>query len=168
MGPIRRCLVLVAVTVLAIGCGSSSAQPPTTVTAMTITNARTRPTSTGNTQAAIYLTMTSPVDDQLVDVTIDPSVAGAAELHQPMTDGGQEAAPMAGMDHSTDGANATMTPLTAIDVLANEPTALEPKSRHILLTDLVQPLVAGQRFTMTLNFVIASPIAVEVTVTSQV
>jgi periplasmic copper chaperone A len=154
-------------TVMTMGCGSSSAQPPTTVTAMTVTNARTRPTSTGNTQAAVYLTMTSPVDDQMVDVTIDPSVAGAAELHQPVI-GGEEAAPMAGMDHSTDGADATMTPLTAIDVLANEPTALEPKGRHILLTDLVQPLVAGQRFTMTLNFVIASPIAVEVTVTSKV
>jgi copper(I)-binding protein len=67
--------------------------------------------------------------------------------------------------HIMEGAQMKMRPVAAIDVKPGEPTVLKPGGLHIMLIDLKQPLVAGQRFPLTLNFEKAGKIPVEVTVT---
>jgi len=57
-----------------------------------------------------------------------------------------------------------MRPIEAIEINPDEPTVLRPGGPHIMLIKLNQPLVAGQRFPLTLHFAKAGDVTVEVTV----
>ncbi len=60
-----------------------------------------------------------------------------------------------------------MRPVEAIEINPGEPTVLQPGGLHIMLLGLEQPLVAGQTFTLNLQFEKAGAIPVEVTVTKE-
>lgn len=94
-----------------------------------------------------YVTLTSPADDWLVGVS--SPVAGHAEVHEMRMDGN-----VMRMREVTDG-----LPLPAGKVVA-----LTPGGYHIMLTDLKQPLVAGQVVLMQLRFRTAPPLDLRVQV----
>ena len=52
----------------------------------------------------------------------------------------------------------------AIDLLPGRPVALRPCGRHVRLEGLTRPLLAGERFGVTLRFARASSLLVEVAV----
>jgi|GEM_PF-3363951 len=88
--------------------------------------------STAN--AAIYMTITSPVADRLLAA----STPAANKTHLMTMQGGSSAM--------------EMKYLKAIDIPANKPVSLNPTGLHVWLTGLKQPLVAGQTISLTLTF----------------
>ena len=121
---------------------------------------------------AAYLTITSPVDDRLVGVSVPAAVAKKAELHETtaaMDDGAMTTTTaMGGSDMTTTtaamgaegdtttttmgGGSMTMKPVDAIELPAGKAVKLEPGGYHIMLIDLVQPLAVGDRIEITLTF----------------
>jgi periplasmic copper chaperone A len=135
-------LALAGALVLSAGCGSSTTSSNAgatstapTVAKVTVTKAwaRTSPAS-ANTGAA-YFSIVSPVDDRLVSVSVDATVAESAMLHQTTTDSG-------GM---------TMSPVDGVDLKAGVPFTLAPGSHHVMLMGLVKPLKAGDTFTLSIT-----------------
>jgi periplasmic copper chaperone A len=92
--------------------------------------------STPNGLGAVYGTFTTDVDDALVDVRLDPALAGRVELHEVLNDDGVM----------------RMRQVTAVSVLAREPRVLRPGDYHVMLFDLPQMLVEGETFTVTFVF----------------
>ena len=85
-------------------------------------------------------------DDALIAVTVDASVAGAAELHAMTMEGGiMRMSPVEG----------------GIPVPAGETVTLEPGGLHVMLTRLTGGLAEGQVVPATLTFERAGEIAVE-------
>jgi copper(I)-binding protein len=139
----------------AAACGDSSASttnPTTHVTPtlaqVTVTKAWARTSPSSANTGAVYFTIVSPIDDRLLSVGVNPSVAGSAELHQTMTDSG-------GM---------TMSPVDGIDLKAGVPFTLVPGQHHVMLMGLVKPFKAGDSFTLTITLQKAGTISVAVPV----
>jgi copper(I)-binding protein len=150
--------------------------------------ARTSPSATD--RGAVYFEITADDDDTLVGVSVDPSIAGTAEIHEMvMADMGDE---MSG-DMSDDGEMSddmsdemsddmsdemsddmgddmsempmTMQEMTAgLPLPAGETVVLEPGSYHVMLIDLVEPLETGQEFELTLDFENADEMTIDVEV----
>jgi copper(I)-binding protein len=112
---------------------------------------------------AAYMQIANGTDnsDALVGVSVDPAVAGAAEIHETvaaepdMGDGGHTA---------TSDTGAPMMEMHAIDRLeipAGETVTLEPGGYHVMLLDLVSPLEAGSTIELALTFENAGEVVVE-------
>jgi periplasmic copper chaperone A len=115
--------------------------------AVTASAAWARATPPGMAVAAVYLTLTGgPRADRLV---------GAATARAAMT-----------QIHVVTEAEgmARMRPTAGVDVPAHRSVALAPQGTHIMLMDLPRPLVAGERFPLTLQFQQAGRIDVSVEV----
>ncbi len=99
------------------------------------------------TVAAVYLTLAGGSQaDRLVGA--DTPRAGMTQIHVV-----SEAEGMA-----------RMRPTDGVDVPAHKPVVLAPQGTHIMLMDLPRPLVAGERFPLTLQFEQAGNIGVSVEV----
>ena len=86
---------------------------------------------------AVYLDLVNPgATDRLIGAAVDDAVAGKVELHTIVLDG----------------TVMRMREVEAIDLAAESTTTLEPGSLHIMLIDLKQPLRAGERFPLMLQF----------------
>jgi len=141
---------------LGAACGDSSSPSATPTTPgataapakVSVTNAWARTSPSSVTTGAAYFTIVSPVDDRLVKVSVDATVAGSAELHQTMTDSG-------GM---------TMSPVDGIDLKAGVPFSLAPGQHHVMMMDLAKPLKSGDSFTLTITLQKAGTITVTVPV----
>jgi copper(I)-binding protein len=83
---------------------------------------------------------TTTEDDALIGAS--SPAASVVELHQSAL--------------SADG-QMTMTPVEAVPIPAGGRAALEPGGYHVMLIDLVEPLVAGASIDVTLSFEHASP-----------
>ncbi|MES1156435.1 MAG: copper chaperone PCu(A)C [Alphaproteobacteria bacterium] len=94
----------------------------------------TRDTVGGTANAAVFMTITSPTPDRLIAASA--TVAKRTDLMTMESNGGA-------MD---------MRYLQAIDIPANTPVSLNPNGLHVWLSDLNQPLRAGQTFPLTLKF----------------
>ncbi len=115
--------------------------------AVTVSAAWARATPPGMTVAAVYLTLVGGSKaDRLVGAGTPR--AGMAQIHVV-----SEAEGMARM-RQTEG----------VDVPAHKTVALAPQGTHIMLMDLPRPLVAGERFPLTLQFEQAGTIGVSVEV----
>ncbi|MBX3285843.1 MAG: copper chaperone PCu(A)C [Acidimicrobiales bacterium] len=179
------------------GCGSDSdggtASDATTTTEATSSTAATgelqiedvwaRQSPMGTTMGAIYLTITSPEDDQLVAASVPTDVAGDTQIHETvmaeedsgdmegdmssttMADGAMEgdmsSTTMAGGD---DMGSMTMREVDSIELPAGEAVELKPGGYHVMLIDLVKPLEVGEKIELTLTFEKAG----EQTVTAEV
>ena len=93
-----------------------------------------RDTVGGTTNAAIYMTITSPSADRLLSA----SAANAAKTDL-MT--------MAGGTSGTE-----MTYVKQVDLPAGQPVSLNPTGLHVWLEGLKQPLKTGESFPLTLKF----------------
>lgn len=131
-----------------------------------------RTTAGGQEAGAVYLVITGGAgDDELVGASVDPSIAGTVELHETVTEGGEDEMDMSddaessddadqsdgagedemdGMDHG-DG-TMSMQPVDGIEVPAGEEVVLEPGGFHIMLLELAEPLAEGEAFDLTLTF----------------
>ena len=93
-----------------------------------------RDTVGGTANAAVYMTITSPIADRLVSASTP--IAKKTDI---MTMEGGSAA-------------MEMKYLKGIDVPAGQAVSLNPMGLHVWLADLNQPLKAGQTFALTLKF----------------
>ena len=173
---------LVAGALLLAGCGSSDStsssdttaakKTTTTVAAeLEITDAWARQSPMGTTAGAVYLTITSPVDDALVGASVPTSVAATTEIHETVAaddskmsstteamGGDTEMTTTTAMGDSTETTMAegsesmTMQPVDSIELTGGEAVELKPGGYHIMLLDLVKPLEVGQSIDVTLTF----------------
>jgi copper(I)-binding protein len=135
----------------AAGCGGSDP-----VTGVTVTDAWARASAPGQTLGVVYLTLEASPADTLVSVSVPSSVAGQAALHETVPDtqaSGDDMGAMT-MREMNDG-------LTLADAT---PVSLAPGGQHVMLVDLVEPLVTGDTFDLTLEFEHAAPQTVAVVV----
>jgi len=115
--------------------------------AVTVSAAWARATPPGMAVAAVYLTLVGGSQaDRLVGA--DTPRAAMAQIHVV-----SEAEGMA-----------RMRPTEGVDVPAHKSVALAPQGTHIMLMDLPRPLVAGERFPLTLQFEQAGKIGISVEV----
>jgi periplasmic copper chaperone A len=112
--------------------------------AVSVTQAWARATPGQSTIGTAYATLTAPADDRLLSVATP--VAGVAEIHL----------------HTMDNGVMKMRQVDAVPLPAGQAVTLTPGGYHIMLTDLKQPLVAGQSFPLTLTFEKAGPVETKV------
>ena len=120
--------------------------------------ARNSPMVAGN--GAAYLTMTSETDDALIGASVDADVAEKVELHETvpvegaMGETGATGA-MGETGETGDMGSPTemkMVPVTEMELVAGEPTVLQPGGLHIMLLGLKAPLEEGSSVDITLDF----------------
>lgn len=101
-------------------------------------------------RGAVYATVSSPVDDEIVAARVTPeSVAGKVEIHEVVTD--------------ADG-KMKMQMVERIPVLAGEPTMLKPGGYHVMLMEMAEMLPVGSSFKVTLVFANAGEVTFDVQV----
>ncbi|MEO6571661.1 MAG: copper chaperone PCu(A)C [Ilumatobacteraceae bacterium] len=163
---------------MAAGCGGSDDAGTAGMGGVSIEGAWARATAAGQTTGAIYFDVTVD-DDVLLDATVPASVASDAQLHEVVAaDGTAETTAgtghdMGDMDDTGDMADMpgaaddamTMQPLTdGLELTAGRSVSFEPGSRHVMLVDLVEPLVVGGTIELTLDFQQAPDVTVDVEV----
>jgi copper(I)-binding protein len=119
---------------------------------------------------AVYLKMSSQDGDELTDVSVDPSIAEVAELHEMvMADATDDSsmemtteAPMDDMSSTTEAMSEEMVmqEVESIVIDAGSTVELKSGSYHIMLIDIVKPLELGAKFDVTLTFAKAGKITV--------
>jgi copper(I)-binding protein len=141
----RAAVALIALALARATAPTYAAEPAPQ--AVAVNDAWARATPPGVAVAAVYLTLVGGSrDDRLVGAATPR--AAMAQIHV--------VAESAGM--------AQMRPTEAVDVPAHGSVALAPQGTHIMLMDLPRPLVAGERFPLTLQFEQAGRIDVSVEV----
>lgn len=93
-----------------------------------------RATVANATNAAVYMTITSPTSDRLIGASVP--IAKKTDL----------------MTMESGNGAMGMKYLEAIEIPANQPVSLNSGGLHIWLADLNRPLEAGQTFPLTLKF----------------
>ena len=125
---------LAALCVGAILC-LTAAPAVSAASALAVHAAWARATPPGAGTAAVYLTIVGgPERDRLVSVST--TRASLAQVHSIINE--------AGMTRMREAASVTIP--------AGESIVLAPQGMHIMLMGLTQPLAAGERFTLTLEF----------------
>lgn len=162
---------LAALLIAPIGltaCSSDDAATDTTVAAkqegVTIEKqwARTSPMATD--MGAIYMNITSPVDDALTDVAVDATVAGMAQIHETvMAEGSMSDSTEMGSG-TTAAPAMTMQEVEEVALPAGEAVSLAPGGYHIMLMKLAAPLKVGTEISVTLTFKNAGEVQVTVPV----
>ncbi len=104
-----------------------------------------------------YMTLTSPIADTLVGISVDPSVAASGELHD-VVEVPATGTTMMGMDL---GNGMMMIGIDEIPLPAGEPVVLEPGHLHLMFIDIAAPFEVGDRFDVTLHFETADDMVVE-------
>ncbi|MFZ4719309.1 MAG: copper chaperone PCu(A)C [Ilumatobacteraceae bacterium] len=165
-------LLVGALSLTAAACGSDGGSTSSNTTSVAGTNAPegevgiakqwARPTPEGATNGAVYFTILSAADDVLTGVSVDPSVAARAEIHQTMVMGSDTTA--MGDTGSTMGGGMQMGPVDSVPVKAGEDFVFEPGGYHVMLFDVAKPLKVGDSITVTLTFQNAGAIPVDVPV----
>lgn len=176
-------LVVGALSLTAAACGSDSsgeaadttaaaadttAAPDTTAASaveITVDGAWARNSPMGAANGAAYFTVTASADDTMTGVSVDPSIAAMAEMHETVMSMGSETTMAMGSETTMGmGGGMTMQPVDSIPLTAGEPFVFEPGGYHIMLMELVKPLEIGQTITLTLSFEQAGDVEVEVPV----
>lgn len=167
----RTFVATLIATCLFAACGSDEKSSDTTasvaVASIDVSSvwARTSPMVAG--AGAVYLTIDNAggLDDALVAVRVDPSIAKTAELHETVAVDATSSTMAGDMAPSTmaseamptetaadGGSMMEMRPVEQIVVPAEGSVALAPGGYHIMLIDLVEPLVVGGTVKLTLTF----------------
>jgi copper(I)-binding protein len=155
--------VLIGVVVACAGSTTACSSPTPLATTITVTHAWARPTPTGASNGVAYLAIASPADDEIIGAAVPASVATRVELHESM--GGGAGAAMPNMpDMASATGEMTMVPLERVALPAHRKVEFAPGAKHVMLTGLATPLVAGSHFVLTLRFAHAAPMDVSVEV----
>jgi copper(I)-binding protein len=137
--------ILLVAAALAASWPASAADSP--ASAITARNAWARATPPGIGVAAVYLT--------LVGGSRPDRLVGAETVRAAMT--------QIHVVTEADGM-ARMRPVASVDVPARTTVSLAPQGTHLMLMNLPQPLVAGERFALSLQFESAGKLDVSVEV----
>lgn len=116
---------------------------------LAVTSMFARPSPEAGGTGGVYLTVLNGLEQPLQLTSIDGAVAAAVELHETVAEEGV----MRMVPHPEGFAIPALSSLE-----------MKPGSKHIMLIDLAQPLVAGDHFTLTLNFDGAQPLTIDVPV----
>ena len=159
-----RMLFASALILVITACGGKNS-----VSVLSITDVWARPTPSGATVAAVYLTIVSPVDDVLL--SLDSPVAERASVQQTGTSmtcefecghqshgGGHE------VHNRPSNGSETSMPDTEIKLAAGTPVTFSPGGILIMLEGLRAPLLDGSSFTLSLRFLHAGAHHVQVRV----
>lgn len=164
---VAHTLVLAAAaTLLIASCGSDEQSDSTTAAQagpsieVSAIWARTSPAVAG--AAAVYMTIdnTGGVEDALIAVSVDPSIAMAAELHETVAVDASSSTMAGDMPASAPVETAMagaepmmeMRPVDRVVAPAEGSVALAPGGYHIMLMELVEPLTVGTTLDVTLTF----------------
>ena len=143
--------------------------------AITVDGAWARTSPSMVTMGAAYMNITSAVDDELVGVAVDESIASDAQIHE-MVMATENTMSMGADTTMSLGADTTvsmgsgemvMQEVESIAVPADGGVELKPGGYHVMLIDLVKPLETGQTFDVTLTFAKAGDVVVSVTVADE-
>jgi copper(I)-binding protein len=129
--------------VLAVGlvaCSSRGARDGAGAVAVRGAWVRTSPPGAG--VGALYLTLKSAHDDRLLAVSVPPTVAARAELHEVTRDSLGRIG---------------MREVASVGLPAGRAVAFRPGDRHIMLMELARPLAAGDTIPVALSFERAAP-----------
>lgn len=138
-----RALIAMAVVMIA-ACGGKEQS-----SGVVIDNAWARATPPGARVGAAYMRIESIGELDRV-TAVSTSAARSAEIHATVVAAGQS----------------SMRPVGDLVLEPDEPVTLEPGGMHVMLMDLVQPLVAGQSFMLTLHLEKRGDVTVKVIVRS--
>jgi copper(I)-binding protein len=139
-------IALAAFSALSLGitaCGSSSETTDTTVAAApetatyTVDGAWARVSPMEATMGAVYLNVTSTLDDALVGASVSTDIAAMTQVHETLM--------------NADGTMG-MQEIASVPMTANTPLALAPGGYHVMLLDLIAPLEIGATVSVTLTF----------------
>ena len=136
--------LLVAAVMVAVQCGAS---PPATSSDPQIKVkdpwARSSPMVAGN--GAVYMQLMNEGDSDDILLSAETDVAEVVELHET----------------KMEGEVMKMQPVSKIEVPAGGSTTLKPGGLHVMLINLKQELVPGEKITLTLNFEKSGPMTIE-------
>ena len=135
--------------------------------AITVDGAWARTSPSMVTMGAAYMNITSAVDDELVDVAVDASIAADAQIHEMVMATENTMSMGADTTVSMGSGEMVMQEVESIVVPADGGVELKPGGYHIMLIDLVKPLETGQTFDVTLTFAKAGDVVVSVTVADE-
>lgn len=137
--------IWVVATLYAVSALAQAAEPQ--VTQLTVREAWARATPPGMSMGAVYLTVQGGARPDQLERATTPR-AGTTQLHVVSVADGMT----------------RMRETAAVDVPARATVVLAPQGTHLMLIDLTQPLVAGERFELTLQFANAGKQTVSVEV----
>lgn len=155
----KAAVALALATTLGLSACGGSSSSDTTAAADTVATgelvldgAWARTSAAGATMGAAYLAITSPVDDALVDVRVDATVAAMAQIHEVVmaTDGSMMPTDSMASPDSTMAPEMKMQEVDEITLPAGEKVELKPGGYHIMLMNLAKPLEAGSSIDITL------------------
>lgn len=164
-----------AMTAGLVACGDDSASnesvpPASSEAGVEIAGAWARTSPMEVTLGAAYMTVTSAVDDELTDVSVDPSIAATAEIHE-MVMAEMSSDTTVSMSSDTTEMSGSgemvMQEVDSIAIPAGETVELKPGGFHIMLIDLAAPLEIGQEFDIVLTFANAGDVTVTVVVADE-
>lgn len=116
---------------------------------LTISDAWARPTPKGSNVAAVYMAITSPIDDELIGVSTSASADAMVHATSASDSGGESNG-----DHSHHGAGSPEMKMSESTVMLkkNSTVILEPGGLHVMLEGLKKELVEGESFELQLTF----------------
>ena len=117
--------------------------------------ARTSPMETS--LGAVYMSIASKDGDELTDVSVDPSIAAMAQIHEMVM---ATADTSMSMTSDAPSGEMVMQEVDSVVIDAGGAVDLKPGSYHIMLLELVAPLELGAKFDVTLTFSKAGKITV--------
>ncbi|MFM7490435.1 MAG: copper chaperone PCu(A)C [Actinomycetota bacterium] len=129
---------------LVTSCGSGAG-----VQELTISDAWARPTPSGSDVAAVYMQITTPIDDELIGVST--SAATVAAVHATSVSDSGDGSYSDHSHHGSGGAEIKMSDSTVV-LKKNSTVRLEPGGLHVILEGLVQELLEGESFELHLTF----------------
>lgn len=121
--------------------------------------ARTSPSMATAGAAYAEITNAGDEDDALIGVSVDPSVADRAELHETVPADDDQDDDATGGGHG--GGMMHMRAVEEIPVPAGGTAVLEPGGYHVMLLDLAAPLEVGDTVEITFTFERAGDVVVE-------
>jgi copper(I)-binding protein len=117
--------------------------------------ARTSPMETS--LGAVYMNISSKDGDELIDVSVDPSIAAMAQIHE-MVMATTDTSMSMTSDAPTD--EMVMQEVDSVVIEAGSSVDLMPGGYHIMLMEIAAPLELGAKFDVTLTFAQAGKITV--------
>lgn len=114
----------------------TTAATDTTVGEVVVEDAWARTSPMEATMGAAYMTITSPIDDELVSASVDSGVAMEAQIHETV---------------ENDAGEMSMRQVESVPLAAGEALELKPGGYHVMLMELATPLEVGTTIDVTLT-----------------
>ncbi len=146
----RLCAAAAVLMPILAGCSSSP-----TIKSLEIAEAWARPTPVTATTAAVYMKVSSPVDDELV--SIETPIAESAMVHV------SSAGTQSGGGHHGGTTHITMKD-SELKMSSNSTAFLSPGGMHIMLEGLRTPLQEGDVFELHMTFRVGGTVTTPVLV----